>query len=176
MDATALGPVRRSRGSWRPWRGVLTTLVLAGILAAQGCSDNNGRVTPTTATLTGDGIGGPGGSLFVQVTINPGTITRGRRASVLVIVTSAHGIGLPGRQVQLAPSAGTLDATQGVTDANGLFSTFLFISCEVPSATVVGVAAVVEGVTAQATATVAPPTTFTSVSNDPCPAEEAPPA
>lgn len=147
---------------------MFAALVLAGILA-QGCSDNNGRVTPTSADVTGDALGGPGGTLAVQVTINPGTIDRGRRASVLVIVSNVNGLPLAGRRVQLAPTNGRLDHTTGVTDAGGLFSTTLFIPCEVAPLAVVEVAAVVEGVVAQATASVAEATTATSGTNDPCP-------
>ena len=177
MDATAPGPVLRRRGSWRPRAGVFAALVLAGILA-QGCSDNNGRVTPTSAQVTGDALGGTGplSTLAVQVTINPGTIDRGRRASVLVIVSNVNGIPLAGRRVQLAPTNGRLDQTTGVTDAGGLFSTTLFIPCEVASGAQVSVAAVVEGVVAQAGATVAEATTATSAGNDPCPPLEPEPA
>lgn len=171
MDAIASGRVLGRRGSWRPQTGLLVALVLAGIL---GCSDNNGRVTPTSADITGDAIGGPGGSLRVQVTINPGTIDRGRRGSVLVIVTNLNGIPLAGRRVQLAPTNGRLDQTTGVTDAGGLFSTTLFIPCEVLPGAEVSVAAVVEGVVALAAATVADATTATSLVNDPCPPPAAP--
>jgi hypothetical protein len=171
-------------------------LLVVGALLIQACSDNKGSSGPTfacrentigqktarsgsvrtlaactasPAPVVGDAIGGPEGTLFVQVTINPGTVTRGRRASVLVIVTNINGKPLQGRRVQLAPSAGQLDQTTGLTDVNGLFSTTLLVPCEVTPDTSIGVAAVVEGVTAQAAATVAPATAVTSSANDPCP-------
>ena len=160
MDATASGPVLRRR-SWRPRAGVLLALLLAGILAP-GCSDNSGRLTPTSATTTGDAIGGPAGSLFVQVTVNPGTIDRGRRGNVLVIVTNANGIALPGRNVQLSAGGGTLDASAGTTNGAGLFSTTLFIPCE---ATAGGaVTAIVEGVVSTGGVF----TVVTAAENDPC--------
>jgi hypothetical protein len=50
--------------------GVLALLVRAGILARAG-SDNDGRVAPTSAQVTGDAIGGPLGSLFAQTSPVP---------------------------------------------------------------------------------------------------------
>jgi Bacterial Ig-like domain (group 1) len=165
MDATAPGPVLRSRGFWRPRLAGLAALVLAGILA-QGCSDNNGRVTPTSSQVTGDAIGGPASlSLFVQVAINPATIDVGRRASILVIVTNANGFPLPNRQVQLTASGGNLDATSGVTDANGQFATTMVVPCGTAAAGGT-VTAIVEGKVSATTSG-----TFTSVTptvNDPC--------
>jgi hypothetical protein len=143
---------------------VLLALLLAGILAP-GCSDNSGRLTPTSATTTGDGIGGPGStSLFVQVTVNPGSIDRGRRGSVLVIVSNANGIPLPGRNVQLSTSVGRLDATAGTTDGGGLFSTTIFIPCEAVAGFAGVVTAIVEGVVSSGGEF----TPVTAVADDPC--------
>jgi|RhiMetdeSRZDD1v2_1073273.scaffolds.fasta_scaffold115163_2 hypothetical protein len=162
MDATASGPVLRSRRLWRLRKGLLAALLLAGILA-QGCSDNNGRVTPTSSQVTGDAIGGTTilGTLVVQVTVNPSTIDIGRRASVLVIVTNAHGIGVDGKTVQLTASGGSLDATTGVTDASGLFATTMVVPC---GSTGGAVTAIVEGkVSTGGVFTAVTPTT-----NNPC--------
>ena len=163
MDATA--PGRLSRSWWRLRPGPLVMLVLAAVLA-QGCSDNSGRATPTSATSTGDGIGGPGSvSLFAQVTVNPGTVDRGRRASVLVIVTNANGFPLAGRNVQLTTSLGRLDQTAGTTGADGLFSTTLFVPCEATANATGNVIAIVEGVTSGAGGAF---TAVTSATEDPC--------
>jgi hypothetical protein len=165
MNATASGPVLSGRGSWKSRASVPVVLLLAGILA-HGCSDNNGRVTPTSAQVTGDGIGGPGSiSLFVQVTVNPATVDIGRRASVLVIVTNGNGFPLPGRKVQLTAVGGNLDATFGTTGPDGLFSTTMVIPCG--STPGIGqVVAIVEGVAS----TGAGPnfTTVTPTENNPC--------
>jgi hypothetical protein len=189
MDARrSLDRVSRSLRGVRPWTlTVLGLLLMAGTML-QACSDNNGNTGPVfecreqkggvkvlaqctagPAPVTGDGIGGPGGTVFVQVTVNPGTIDRGRRATVLTIVSNLNGFPLPGRRVFLAPSVGRLDATSGVTNSAGLFSTSLFIPCEVAPDTAVTISAVVDGVTATADLTVAPGQTSTSVANDPCP-------
>src|SRR5512145_2701288 len=109
MDATASRRVFGGRGPWWPRMGVLAALVLAGILA-QGCSDNNGRVTGTESKVTGDAVGG---SVRVSVTISPGIINVGRRGSVVVIVSSPNGFPIPGRRVDLSSTGGSLDATTG---------------------------------------------------------------
>lgn len=127
--------------------GLLAAIVLAGALV-QGCSDNNGRITGTESTVTGDGIGGPGSiSMFVQVTVNPASVCPGRRASVLTIVTNANGIPLPGRNVQLTASLGQLDASFGQTDSNGLFSTTILVPAATAPLATGAVTAIVQGVT-----------------------------
>jgi hypothetical protein len=167
MDARLLPPSAKRRGSWgaHPWTLVVLGLFLAAL--TQACSDNNGTVGPTfTATpvpVVGDAIGGPAGTLFVQVTVNPSTVDIGRRASVLVIATNTNGFAVSGRPVQLTATGGNLDATSGVTDANGLFATTMVVPC----GTLVGegsVTAIVQGA-------VSPPAAFTAVTpatNDPC--------
>lgn len=161
MDATASRRVFRGRGSWWPRMGVLATLVLAGILA-QGCTDNNGRVTGTESKVTGDAVGG---NIKVSVTINPGAIDRGRRGSVVVIVSSPNGFPIGGRRVDLSSVGGRLDATSGVTGADGRFSTTLYIPCETgPGAvTVTAFADNQSQVAATATANA-----VTAVASDPC--------
>src|SRR5206468_2736303 len=101
----------------------------------------------------------------VQVTINPGTIDRGRRASVLVLVTSPNGFPLAGRRVQLTSTVGRLDATTGVTDANGLFSTTIFIPCTVPDGAALTITAIVDG---QVSAQAGVVSIVTNTSNDAC--------
>jgi hypothetical protein len=138
-------------------------LLLIGV-SLTACSDNSGPSGPTfPAKVTGDGIGGPVGSVFVQVIVNPGSVDRGRRGGVTVLVTNANGLPLAGRRVTLSPSAGRLDQTSGTTDANGTFSTTIFIPCEVSDGTVT-IIAVVEG----ATSVPAPLTVVTSAGDDPC--------
>jgi hypothetical protein len=141
MDATASRRVFGGRGPWWPRMGALAALVLAGILV-QGCSDNNSRITNTGSKVTADAVGGPLGTLLVTVTVN----LAGERASVLVIVTNANGIALPGKTVLLSATGGNLDATSGVTGANGLFSTTMHVPCGVAGT----VTAIVEGVVSSA--------------------------
>jgi hypothetical protein len=141
---------------------LLGALVLAGILA-QGCSDNSGRLTPTSATTTGDGLGGTAGSLFVQVTVNPGSIDRGRRGNILVIVSNRNGFPLSGRNVHLTSSVGRVDRTGGTTDASGTLSSTIFIPCEVIDGEGT-VTAIVEGVVSTGGAF----SVVTATENDPC--------
>jgi hypothetical protein len=144
--------------------GVLAALVLAGILA-QGCSDNNGRVTGTESKVTGDAVGG---SVRVSVTISPGIINVGRRGSVVVIVSSPNGFPLPGRRVDLSSTGGSLDATTGITDSSGRFSTTVLVTCgDAGTVTVTAFADNQSQVAATATANVA--ATPTSPSASPCP-------
>jgi hypothetical protein len=140
---------------------VLAALVLAGLLV-QGCSDNNGRVTGTESKVTGDAIGG---SIKVSVTVNPGVIDRGRRGSVVVIVSSPNGFGLSGRRVDLSSLGGRLDATTGITDGNGRFSTTLYIPCETGPGTVTVTAFADNQSQVAATASV---NAVTAVASDPC--------
>ena len=178
-------------GRTRPWtRMALGLLLLTGTLI-QACSDNNGSTGPTfacregalgqsptrsgsarlaqgcTATpapVIGDGAG-PLATL-VQVTVSPGTIDRGRRASVTVVATSTGGFRLSGqRDVILSTSLGSLDASSG-TMVDGVFRTTLFIPCEVADGTG-NVTAIVNGASSSDTSGAF--TTVTSTSNSPCP-------
>jgi hypothetical protein len=161
MDATAPRRVLGGRGPWWPRTGLFLALVLAGLLV-QGCTDNNGRVTGTESKVTGDAVGG---NIKVSVTINPGAIDRGRRGSVVVIVSSPNGFPIGGRRVDLSSVGGRLDATSGVTGADGRFSTTLYIPCETgPGAvTVTAFADNQSQVAATATANA-----VTAVASDPC--------
>ena len=159
MDAKLSPPSARRRRPWAvgPWTLVVLVLLLVAGTLIQACTDNDATTGPTFSCnenpigrgagsesarslaacpqgggpvpVVGDGIGGPAGTLFVQVTVNPGTIEVGRRASVLTIVTNANGIGIAGKPVQLTATGGNLDATSGVTDSSGLFSTTMFVPC-----------------------------------------------
>ena len=162
MDATSRRVFGR-RGRWWPRTGLLAALVLVGALV-QGCSDNNGRVTGTDSKVTGDAIGG---SIKVSVTISPGIIAVGRRGSVVVIVSSPNGFPIPGRRVDLSSTGGSLDATTGITDASGRFSTTILVTCsDTGSVTVTAFADNQSQVAATATATVGAGTGTSS----PCPA------
>ncbi len=159
MDAKLSPPsARRRPWAFRPWTLVVLALLLVAGTLIQACTDNDATTGPTFSCnenpigrgagsgsvrslaacpqsggpvpLVGDGIGGPEGTLFVLVTVNPASIEVGRRASVLTIVTNATGIGIPNRPVQLTASGGNLDATSGVTDSSGLFSTTIFVPCD----------------------------------------------
>ena len=115
MDATASRRVFGGRGRRWPTTGLLAALVLVGILV-QGCSDNNGRVTGTESKVTGDAIGG---NIKTSVTINPGTVDRGRRASVVV------SLGLESAQLLLA--IGQFDVDDLILNAGGaLLGYFLY--------------------------------------------------
>ena len=128
------------------------------------CPQNGGPVA-----VVGDGVGGtgvpgvPDSKLLVAVTVNPGTIDKGRRGSVLVIVTSSHGAGIPNKAVQLTSTGGNLDATSGTTNGNGLFSTTIFVPCDAPSTGTV--TAIVDGVVSTGGAF----TSVTATENNPCP-------
>ena len=173
MDAKLSPPSARRYRPWavRPWTLVVLALLLVVGTLIQACSDNNGTSGPTFSCnenlvghgagsgsvrslaacpqsggkvpVVGDAIGGPGGSLRVAVTINPGVIDLGRRGSVLVIVTNLHGIAVPDRPVQLTSTGGNLDATSGTTDDHGFFSTTISVPCDGKSGTVT---AIVDGV------------------------------
>jgi hypothetical protein len=140
---------------------VLAGLVLAGLLV-QGCSDNNGRITGTETKVTGDAVGA---SVRVSVTVNPGVIDRGRRGSVVVIVSSPNGFPIGGRRVDLSSLGGRLDATTGITDANGRFTTALFIPCETAPGAVTVTAFADNQSAVAATATV---NAVTAAASDPC--------
>jgi hypothetical protein len=194
MDAK-LSPHSPRRGRpWaiRPWTLVVLALLLAAGTLIQACSDNNGTTGPTFScneSQTGSGsartlaacttgtqgpvpvVGNVGAGLKVAVQVNPGTIDIGRRASVIVIVTSGGnssvatqaGAGIPGRTVRLAATGGSLDATSGTTDENGVFATTMVVPC----GTTAGggsVTAIVDGVASTPGAF----TSVTAVSNDPC--------
>src|SRR5262249_26328655 len=180
----------------RPWTlAVLGVLLVTGALI-QACTDNNGPAGPSfechesttggkttttrsgnvrslaacTATpvpVTGDGIGGPSATIFVSVAVNPGTIEKGRRGTVLVSVTNQHGFAIANTAVQLASAGGNLDATSGTTDGNGLFSTTIFVPCDSTGAG--KVTAIVSGVTGTGAFTA-----VTATENNPCPPPAAP--
>jgi hypothetical protein len=181
---------RRGIGGWS--RMALGLLFIAGALM-QACSDNNGTTGPTfachqaavgerstksgsvrlaescaatPAPVVGDGTGGTSGGIFVQVAVSPGTVDRGRRASVRVIATSRNGFKLTGpREVFLTTTVGSLDATSG-TLVNGVFETTLFIPCEVLDGAG-NVIATVEGASSAASGGAF--TAVTATSNNPCP-------
>jgi hypothetical protein len=161
MDATPSRRVFGGPASWWPRPGLLAALALVGILV-QGCSDNNGRVTGTESKVTGDAIGG---NIKVSVTMNPGTVDRGRRGSVVVIVSSPNGFPLVGRRVDLSSLGGRLDATTGITDSNGRFTTQVYIPCETAAGTVTVTAFADNQSQVAATATV---NAVTAVASDPC--------
>ena len=197
MDATPspLGVGPRRPWAVRPWTFVTLALLLVVATLIQACSDNSGTTGPTfscnespieqgttsakaraLAACTG-GTQGPvpvvgniGGGLTINVQVNPGTIDIGRRASVIVIVTSGTGgdvgkagAGIPGRTVRLDAVGGNLDATSGTTDANGVFSTTMIVPC----GSVLGaglVTAIVDGVKGS-TIFISQPA---AAGNDPC--------
>jgi hypothetical protein len=192
MDAKLSPPSARRRRPWavRPWTLMVLGLLLVAGTLIQACTDNSNTTGPSFSCnenpigrgagsgnvrslaacpqsggkvpVVGDGVGGPLGTIHVGVTVNPGTIDQGRRGSVLVIVTSQNGVGIPDKAVQLTSTGGNLDATSGTTDANGLFSTTIVVPCGATSPG--AVSAIVAGVTGTGT--------FTSVlatTNSPCP-------
>jgi hypothetical protein len=151
----------------RPWTLAVCGLLLAAGALIQACSDNSGPVGPTfPAKVVGDAIGGPAGTINIQVTVSPGIVERGRRTGVTFFLTSAGGAPLQGRTISFSSTSGKFDALSGVTDVNGTFSTTLLISCDVPegagsiTAVVEGKSAVLEGAF----------TVITASSNNPCPA------
>ena len=178
-------------GRIRPWtRMALGLLLLTGTLI-QACSDNNGSTGPTFAcresalgqsrTRSGSArlaegcpaspapvIGdGTGTGILIQVSVSPGTVDRGRRASVTVIATSTGGFRLSGqREVVLTTSLGSLDASSG-TMVDGVFQTSLFIPCEVAPAATGTVQAFVGGATSSPAGGAF--TAVTALSNSPCP-------
>jgi hypothetical protein len=101
--------------------------------------------------------------MFVQVTVNPGSIDIGRRGTVLVIVTNGNGFPLAGRNVQLTSSVGRLDQTSGQTNSGGTFSTTIFLPCEVPPGAGT-VTAIAEGVVSPG----APFTAVIALTDNPC--------
>jgi hypothetical protein len=132
--------------------GWLVALVLAGTVTA-GCSDNNGRATPTSADATG--FANTSADIKIFLGINPSSITPGQRAGVTAVVTNTNGQPLAGKSVQFSTTVGSLDTVSGTTNSKGQFSTFLRVSqtdvtnCNCTSGTVT---AFVEG--AQGTGTV----------------------
>src|SRR5262245_38506341 len=192
MDAklSPHSPRQRRPRAICPWTLVVLALLLAAGTLIQACSDNNGTTGPTFScneSPSGRGAGGVralaacpqtggpvpvvgnvGNGLNAVVQVNPGVIDIGRRASVIVIVTSAPapglvGAGIPGRTVRLAASGGSLDATSGTTDANGVFATTMIVPC---GSTAGGgkVTAIVEGVGSSGGAC----TSQAATTNDPC--------
>jgi hypothetical protein len=159
--------MHREMGGWQV-RGagplVLTAFLLIGALLA-ACTDNRGPSGPPfPAKVVGDAIGGPGGTISIQVSVTPGVVDRGRRASVEVFVTSINGAPLPNRRVSLSSAGGSFDQASGTTDGEGSFRTTIFVPCTV-AAGPYGITAVVEGksVVLEGAFTAA-----TSTSNDPC--------
>jgi hypothetical protein len=122
-------------------------------IVALGCSDNNGRATPTSADTTG--FANTSADIRIQVGINPSSITPGQRAGVTAFVTNLNGQPLAGKSVQFSTTVGSLDTVSGTTNSKGQFSTFLRVTqtdvtnCNCTSGTVT---AFVEG--AQGTGTV----------------------
>jgi len=194
MDAKLSPPSvghRRPSGIHPGTRLVFGLLLMAGTLI-QACSDNNGSTGPTfacrenassqsptrsgsvrlaescTATpapVVGDGTGGATGGIVVRVVVNPGTVDIGRRASVLVIATSKNGAKLGGvHDVVLTSSLGSLDSTSG-TLQNGVFTTTIFLSCDVAPATG-HVVAIVDGAPSDAEGGAF--SAVTATSNNPC--------
>jgi hypothetical protein len=142
----------------------LAALLLIGALQ-QACSDNTGPVGPTfPAKVVGDAIGGPAGTINIQASVSPGIVDRGRRASVTIMLTSAGGAPLQGRQVVVSSTGGRFDQSSGTTDGDGIFRTTIYVPCEVAdgpyaiTVVVEGKSAVLEGAFSAAT----------SLSNDPC--------
>jgi hypothetical protein len=195
MDAKLSPHSPRRRRPWavRPWTLLVLALLLAVGTLIQACSDNNGTSGPTfscnenpighggvrslAACPQGGGkvpvVGAVGVdpatgklNLSVAVTVNPGTIDKGRRGSVLVIVTSAHGAGIPDQAVQLTSTGGNLDATSGTTNGNGLFSTTIFVPCDTAAAAG-SVTAIVDGVPSPGGSGAF--TIVTATENNPCP-------
>lgn len=169
MDAKPTRRAMWSRGDRGPGMWILALLAMTGALA-QACSDNKGPAGPTfPAGQTGTSDGG----IVVFIGINPNSVEPGRRAGVTVVVrtspsiigaASAGGRPIPGLHVQLSTTAGSLDAADGFTDADGKFVTFLFIPCGTTGSA--AVTAFVEGV-------VSLPGTVTigaATDNSPCPA------
>ena len=195
MDAklSPYSPTRRRPRAIRPWTLVVLALILVAGTLIQACTDNNGTTGPTFAcneSPRGGGAGGVralaacpqtggpvpvvgnvGAGLNAVVQVNPGAIDIGRRASVIVIVTSGAnastgtqaGAGIPGRTVRLAATGGSLDATSGTTDANGVFATTMIVPCGSTPGTG-SVTAIVDGVASTGGAF----TSKTATANDPC--------
>jgi hypothetical protein len=105
--------------------GWLVALVLAGTVAA-GCSDNNGRATPSSADTTG--FANSPADINVQIGINPNTITPGQSAGVTAFVTNTNGLPLAGKKVQFSTSVGSVAQTVVTTNAAGQASTTLRVS------------------------------------------------
>jgi hypothetical protein len=187
MDATLSPPSARRRRSWavRPWTLVVLALLLVAGTLIQACSDNNGTTGPkfecreqkggvkvltqctgSPARVVGDAIGGPTGTINVQVAVQPGTVDRGRRAGVTFFLTNLNGFPLPGRTIAFSSNAGKFDTLSGVTGADGTFSTTMLVTCEAVTGSG-SIAVVVEGKSVVLTDAF---TVVTASSNDPCPA------
>jgi hypothetical protein len=179
---------RRSRAI-RPWTLATLALLLAVGTLIQACSDNNGTTGPTfscnenplgegtrsgnvraLAACTGGTqgpapvVGNVGAGETVTVSINPGVIDIGRRGSVVVIVTSVNGAGIPGRTVRLDSLGGNLDATSGTTDASGVFATTMIVPCGTLAGGAGLVTAIVDGKTGNQIFLAQP----AAPGNDPC--------
>jgi hypothetical protein len=149
MDARRTQRTTASRGDRRhkahkSW--ILAILALAALV--QACTDNSGKspgpTFPSGTTGFAD-TGGPTGDVLVQLAVNPGTVERGRRAGVTVLVTNTNGAALPGQHVQLSTTAGNLTVVDGFTDLDGKFVSFLQVPCSDPSGSA-SVLAIVRGV------------------------------
>lgn len=169
MDATSSS---RVTGGGRR-RGLGPGLLTVGILLAvgavlQACSDNKGPAGPSfrgaPVKVVGDAIGGPNGTINIKASVSPGVITRGRRATVEILLTSPGGAPLVGRRVFLSSPGGRFDQASGVSDGNGIFSTTMFVPCEVADKSY-AIVAVVEGKSATLEGAF---TVVTATTNDPC--------
>jgi hypothetical protein len=105
--------------------GWLVALVLAGTVTA-GCSDNNGRATPSSADTTG--FANSPADINVQIGVNPNSITPGQSAGVTAFVTNTNGLPLAGKKVQFSTSVGSVAQTVVTTNAAGQASTTLRVS------------------------------------------------
>ena len=197
MDVKLPPPSVRRRRPWavRPWTLVVLGLLLVAGPLIQACSDNNATTGPTFSCnenpigrgagsgsvrslaacpqsggpvpVVGDGTGGATGGVVVFVTVSPGTVDRGRRASVTVVATSKNGVKLGGtHSVFLTTSVGSLDASSG-TMSDGVFQTSLLIPCDVGLAAAGNVVGIVDGASSPATGGAF--TIVTATSNNPCP-------
>jgi hypothetical protein len=152
--------VRHRPSGVRPGtRLVLGLLLMAGTLI-QACSDNSGSTGPTFACREGTtsnvkafnasctaspaptvGIADNNRDIVIVVQASPASTEAGRRVSIIVIVTNGSPNTLPGVTggsgqplagvpVFILASAGIVDGPSGTTNAQGLYSTTLFVRCE----------------------------------------------
>jgi len=105
----------------------LAGLLLVGVLLA-ACSVNKGPAGPQFRSgQTGEAD--TSDQVRVQVAVNAGSIERGRRAGITVLVSNVNGRPLEGRLVQISTTQGQIDQVDGFTDSHGKFSTAIFFPC-----------------------------------------------